>query len=126
MTWDYEKLDEEGKKITVTNYTIDSKKEYTGQFVFNVKAWFDEHPDEWVARGWTKHIHYETKEIKQKWPHNAQTQILLKGINRVYEHTIEDVYYVIDKSEEMMRLQEMLGAVDSWFDGGVVTLGPDE
>ena len=126
MTWDYEKLDEEGKKITVTNYTIDSKKEYTGQFVFNVKAWFDEHPDEWVARGWTKHIHYETKEIKQKWPHNAQTQILVKGINRVDEHTIEDVYYVIDKSEEMMRLQEMLGAVDSWFDGGGVTLGPDE
>lgn len=125
MTWDYEKLDEEGKKITVTNYTIDSKKEYTGQFVFNVKAWFDEHPDEWVARGWTKHIHYETKEIKQKWPHNAQTQILLKGINRVDEHTIEDVYYVLDKSEEMMRLQELLGVVDAWGDS-VITFGPDE
>ncbi|MBR4458268.1 MAG: hypothetical protein IKS31_04850 [Clostridia bacterium] len=125
MTWDYEKLDEEGKKITVSNYTIDSKKEYTGQFVFNVKAWFDEHPDEWVARGWTKHIHYETKEIKQKWPHNAQTQILVKGINRVDEHTIEDVYYVLDKSEEMMRLQELLGVVDAWGNR-IVTFGPDE
>ncbi len=123
MTWDYEKLDKDGRKITVNNYTIDSKKEYTGKFVFNVKAYFDEHPDVWMAGGWTKHIFYEPKEIKQRWPHNAQTQVLLKGINRVDEHTIEDVYYVLDKSEEMMRLQELLGVVDEW---GVVTFGPDE
>lgn len=124
MYWDYEKLDENGKKVTVSNYTLDSKKEYTGRFVINVKAWFDENPAEWVARGWTKHIHFEPEEIKERWPHNSQTQILLKGTRRVDEHTIEDVYYVIDKSEEMMRLQEMLGVVDP-FDSydAVVTVG---
>lgn len=125
MVWDYEKLDADGRKITVNNYTIDSKKEYTGKFVFNVKAYFDEHPDVWMAGGWTKHISYEPKEIKQRWPHNTQTQVLLKGINRVDEHTIEDVYYVLDKSEEMMRLQELLGVVDAWGDS-VITFGPDE
>lgn len=123
MEWDYEKLDENGKTITVSNYTIDSKKEYTGQFVFNVKAWFDEHPDEWVARGWTKHIRWTGEEIKEKWPHNRQTQILVKATNRVDEHTIEDVYHVIDKSEEMMRLQETLRVVDAWGDDTIVTYG---
>ena len=127
MYWDYEKLDENGKKVTVSNYTLDSKKEYTGRFVINVKAWFDEHPAEWVARGWTKHIHSEPEEIKERWPHNSQTQILLKGTRRVDEHTIEDVYYAIDKSEEMMRLQELLGVVDPFdsFDN-VVTIGAME
>lgn len=114
MTWDYEKLDENGKKISVSNYTIDSKKEYTGQFVFNVKAWFDEHPDEAIARGWTKHIHYTPEEIKERWPHDEQTQIRVRATRRIDAHTIEDVYYVMDKSEEMMRLQEMLTVVDAF------------
>ena len=123
MNWYYEKLDKDGKTISVNNYTIDSKKEYTGQFVFNVKAWFDEHPDYWKEHGWTKHITFESKEIKEKWPHNAQTQILVKGTRRVDAHTIEDVYHVLDKSEEMMRLKEMLGVVDTWDSNGVITLG---
>ena len=127
MTWEYKKLDENGKMVTVGNYTIDSKKEYTGRFVFNVKAWFDENPDERIARGWIKHIHWTPEEIKEKWPFNEQTQVLLKGTRRVDEHTVEDVYYVIDKSEEMMRLQEMLGVVDP-FDSydAVVTVGAME
>ena len=120
MNWDYERLDENGKTERVYNFTIDADRKYTGQLVMNVKAWFDEHPDEWVARGWTKHIHYEPKEIKEKYPFNAQTQILLKGINRVDEHTIEDVFYVLDKSEEMMRLQELLGVVDPYGDSDSV------
>ena len=112
MNWDYEKLDENGKKVTVNNYTIDSKKEYTGRFVFNVKAWFDENPDEWKTRGWTKHITHSAEEIREKWPHNAQTQILLKGTRRIDEYTVEDDYHVVDKSEEMLRLQELMAVVD--------------
>lgn len=117
MTWDYEKLDENGKLLTISNYTIDSKKEYTGRYVFNVKAWFDENPGEAIARGWTKHIRFERKEIEERWPHDPQTQILVKSTRRVDEHTIEDDYHAIDKSEEMMRLQEMAGAVDLFSDG---------
>ena len=123
MNWQYEKLDKDGKVITVSEYTIDSKKEYTGQFVFNVKAWFDENPEEWKARGWTKHIAWSNKEIKEKWPHNAQTQILLRGIKRIDEHTVEDTYHIINKSEEMMRLQELLGVVEPWVDSDVITVG---
>ena len=113
MSWDYEKLGEDGKRITVSGYTIDSKKKYTGQFVVNVKAWFDEHPDEAIARGWTKHIHLTPEEIRERWPHDEQTQILVRAVRRVDEHTVEDTYYVMDKSEEMMRLQEMLSTVDA-------------
>lgn len=123
MNWYYEKLDDKGKTITVNTYTIDSKKEHTGQFVFNVKAWFDEHPDYWPEHGWTKHITYESKEIEEKWPHNKQTQILIREVRRVDAHTVEDTYHVIDKSEEMMRLQELLGVVEAWGDGAVVTFG---
>lgn len=117
MTWDYEKLGENGKLLTIGNYTIDSKREYTGRYVVNVKAWFDENPGEAIARGWTKHIHFERKEIEERWPHDPQTQILVKSTRRVDEHTIEDDYHAIDKSEEMMRLQEMAGVVDIFSDG---------
>jgi len=115
MNWHYEKLDEKGKLISVNTYTIDSKKEYTGRYVVNVKAWFDEHPKEWVARGWTKHVIWSSEEIKEKWPHNAQTQLLIRAVKRVDEHTVEDDYHVIDKSEEMMRFEE-LQAVAGWGD----------
>lgn len=127
MTWDYEKLDENGKRITVSNYTIDSKKEYTGRFVFNVKAWFDENPDERIARGWIKHIHWTPEEMKEKFPFNEQTQVLLRSVKVIDEYTVEDDFHAIDKSEEMMWLQEMLGVVDPFdTDAQVVTYGGGE
>ena len=115
MEWHYEKLDEKGKLISVNTYTIDSKKKYTGRYVVNVKAWSDEHPEEWIARGWTKHITWSSDEIKEKWPFNAQTQLLIRAVKRVDEHTVEDDFHVIDKSEEMMRFAE-LQAVAGWGD----------
>lgn len=124
MNWCYEKLNDDGKTITVGTWTIDSKREYTGQYVVNVKAWFDEHDGYWQEHGWTKHIVWEDKEIKKKWPHNAQTQILIKEVKRVDAHTVEDDYHIVDKSEEMMRLQEMLDVV-AWGDGNVISFGVD-
>ncbi len=114
MDWDYEKLDENGKLITVSTWTIDSKKEYTGRYVMNVKAWFDEHPEERIARGWTKHIRWSPEEVREKWPHNPQTQVLVRALKPIDAHTVEDDYHIIDKSEEMMRMQELLGVVDAF------------
>lgn len=124
MNWSYERLKADGKIETVSVYTIDSKKEYTGKFVFNVRAYFDENPDLWKANGWTKHITWEQKEIDEKWPHNKQTQLLMKSTRNVDEHTIEDTFYVVDKSEEMMRLQELMSVVHGW-DDGIVFYGAD-
>lgn len=46
-TWSYEKLDEEGKIKTIAgDYTNDADGKITGRIVMNVKAWFDENPEE--------------------------------------------------------------------------------
>lgn len=81
----------------------------TGHFVMNVKAWFDEHPEERKRLGWIKHILHDEKDID----YNRQTQYLLKSVRVIDEYTVEDVFNVVDKSEEMMRLEELLEVVGS-------------
>ena len=112
MDWHYERLKEDGSIISVYNLTNDLDGEYTGRYVLNVKAWLDENPEEAIARGWTKHITWSLEEIQEKWPHNTQSEYLLKSLKRVDEHTVEDTYYVIPKSEAMMTLEEMLQVID--------------
>lgn len=116
MNWRYEKLDEDGKLISLSNFTNDTEGKYTGRIVINAKAWFDENPDEWKARGWTKHLMLDDKEIKERYPHNKYTQYLLSSIRQVDEYTVEDVYYVMDKSEEQM-LQEELN--NEWWEDDI-------
>ena len=116
--WHYEKLDENGKVKYAPPNDADGK--ITGRHVFGLKAWFDENPEEARRLGWIKHIEHKTKDIE----YNRQTQFLVNGIKTIDEYTVEDEWHIMDKSEEMMRLEET-GC--TWFDDdGIVTWGVNE
>ena len=109
MKHDYEKLDENlNVKYCPTN---DLDGSITGHIVFGLKYWFDENPEERIRLGWIKHIrHFET-EIE----YDKQTQYLVQSVKQIDDYTLEDEYHVMDKSEDMMALEEMLESL------GVVT-----
>ena len=96
----------------------DSKGEITGKFVINLPAYFDEHPEERKRLGWIKHIQHTPKEID----YNRQTQYLQWSYKQIDEFTIEDVCEVIDKTEEMLLLEEINEAVGHGG-GGIVWAG---
>lgn len=116
MDWTYEKLDEDYKVRSVGSYTNDTDGKITGHIVMNVKAWFDENPAEARRLGWTKHITHTSEEIKEICPHNPQTQYLVTCARQIDEYTIEDTYYALDKSPEMLRLEELMQGIE--FGGG--------
>lgn len=105
MTWRYEKM---GEDLKIERCPQDDKDgKVTGKCIINLPKWFDENPAERIRLGWTKHITYDDKEIKEKWPH-TQSQYLVSSPRQVDEYTIEDDYRVLDKSEEQMLFEEML------------------
>ena len=114
--WTYEKLDENGKIKAVPINDFDGS--VTGHIVFGVKAWFDENPEERKRLGWIKHIHKETKDIE----YNRRTQYLVRSIRQIDEWTVEDEYHIMDKSEEMMRLEELTRGGD-WESWNVIEYG---
>lgn len=115
--WTYQKLDENGKiKYAPTN---DFDGKVTGHIVFGVPAWFDEHPEERKRLGWIKHIKHETKDIE----YNKRTQYLINAVKQIDEYTVEDDWHIMDKSEEMMRLEELGGRSDWLFGDDVVSYG---
>lgn len=116
MDWRYEKLNDDYTVKTVGSYTCDTDGTITGKYVINVKAYFDENPEEARRLGWIKHITHSSKEIDEICPHNKQTQYIVISTRQVDEYTIEDTYYALDKSEEMMLLEEMLEHI--YGDGG--------
>lgn len=109
LRWNYEKLDENYDIKEVSEYTNDTDGTITGHFVFNVKAWFDENPEERKKLGWIKHIFHDTKEIQ----YNRQSQYLISGLRVIDDYTVEDEYHVMDKSAEMMRLEELITSIDA-------------
>ena len=113
MYWTYEKLDE---SYNVKECPMsDPDGSITGHVVLGLKQWFDENPEERIRLWWTKHIHPETKEIE----YNKQMQYLVKSIRVIDEYTVEDVYHVMDKPEEMLLLEDMLDALGMlWVDDG--------
>ena len=92
----------------------DKDGKITGKCVLNLVAWFDENPAERIRLGYIKHITKDTSKIE----YNRQTQFLVKGVRQIDEHTVEDVYNVLTKSEEQLAFEEML-AVASWGDDGI-------
>lgn len=81
----------------------------TGKIVFNISAYFDEHPEEARRLGWTRHIIREPKEIKKIVQWDPRTQYVVTTLKRVDEWTVEDEYHVMDKSEEMLLREELNG-----------------
>jgi hypothetical protein len=123
--WSYEKLQEDGKIKSIHTNSNDFDGKITGHVVFGVKEWFDENPEEARRLGWIKHIHHYI----EKWvTYNKQTQYLMKSTKTIDEYTIEDVYHVMDKTEDMMRRAEENGyyADSGWSTSdGVFMLGDD-
>lgn len=119
--WTYEKLQEDGKVKAIHENMNDYDGKLTGHYVFGVKAWLDENPEEARRLGYVKHIHHSTKDIE----YNRQSQYLMRSNKVINEYTYEDEYHIMDKTPEMMRNQE-LGLLD-WYDGeGIVLSGGDE
>lgn len=101
--WTYEKLQEDGKIKVISTNVNDFDAKITGKYVFGVKAYFDENPEEARRLGWMKHIQHNI----DKWvQYNKQTQYLAKSTKNIDEYTYEDVYHVLDKTEDMMRRAE--------------------
>lgn len=93
----------------------------TGRVVINVPAWFDENPAEARRLGWVKHITHSRKEIEEMvGGYDHQSQYVVRYMRQVDEWTVEDVYAVLDKSEEMMLMEELAGATET---GGLVFFG---
>ena len=76
--------------------------------MLNLKEWMDENPEERKRLGWIKLIRVDTKEIE----YNRQTQYLQHYYRKIDEYTIKDEYEVLDKSEEMMLLEELSEGVN--------------
>lgn len=123
MNHRYEKLDEEtgGLKNLPLN-DLDGK--ITGKIVLNVKEYFDENPEERIRLGWIKHISYTAQEIKEKVSYDKQSQYLVRTAKQIDEYTVEDEFHVMDKSEEMMLLEEMLEVIN-YSGGGLVFIDAD-
>lgn len=127
MNWSYVRLKEDGTIESCPPCDYDGS--VTGKIVVGVKAYFDENPEEARRLGWTKHITHSKDEIKERvgdW--NPQTQYLTRTTKQVDEWTIEDVYHVHDKSEQMLLLEELAETTDTWSfgTGRIMLFGGEE
>ena len=113
----YEKMREDGKMKWCPANDFDGS--ITGHIVFGLKAWFDENPEERKRLGWIKHITQDTKKIE----YNRKIQYLAKSVVRVDEWTVKDEYHVMDKTEEIYLLEDLLactgdGDLSVFINGG--------
>lgn len=111
--WEYEKLDENGDMKTLPPHDLDGA--ITGRKILNLKSWMDENPEERIRLGYIKHIHPREDSVE----YNRQTQYLVQSLRQIDDYTVEDVYHVLDKSEDQMALEEMLESAVP----GVTTIG---
>ena len=119
MKWKYEKLNENYK----TQYCPmnDADGEITGRHIINLPAWFDENPEERMRLGWIKHLYYEKDEdIQKEYPYNPQSQYLVRSIEQIDEYTVKDVYHVMDKTEEIILLEEILETLNGYIPVGLM------
>lgn len=75
----------------------------TGKCIIGLKEWFDENPEERKRLGWIKHITHKPDEIIG---YDPQTMYALRSVKTIDEYTVEDVYHLVEKPEEMMLFEE--------------------
>lgn len=75
----------------------------TGKCILNLKAWFDENPDERMRLGWIKIIKQSENDIV----YDKQKQFLIETYKKIDDYTIESTLEVFDKSEEMLMLEDI-------------------
>ena len=127
MKHDYIRLKEDGTIERCPTYDYDGK--ITGKIVINIPAYFDEYPDERKRLGWVQHNTLTKDEIAEQvggW--DKQRQYLVKSLKTIDEWTVQDEYHVMDKSEEMMLMEEISQASGSvgFVDTGIVFFGGEE
>lgn len=108
--WYYEKYNPETGEVKRCPLN-DLRGSITGRVVIDVPTWFDEHPDERIARGWVKHIMGSIGDLE----YNPQTQYLITTTQVIDEYTVKDVYIVMDKSEDQMMMEEMLEGISPFL-----------
>lgn len=106
--WRYEKLDENLDLKRINEYSNDTDGSITGQHIINVKAWFDENPEERIRLGWIKHYYLNLEDLKKEVKYNAQTQNLMVSTKQIDDYTVEDEYHVVNKSEEQLAFEELM------------------
>lgn len=121
MGYYYEKYDPESGKMKMAPGN-DYDGSITGRCVFNLKAWFDENPDTRKRLGYVKHITHGVNEID----YDKATQYLEPCTVAIDEYTVEDVYYVSDKSEEMLAMEEIMARLGSSPGSSIVFMPADE
>ena len=113
--WRYVKIGENQEYKECPTRDFDGS--VTGHIVFGVKEWFDENPEERIRRGWIKMIQHNEDEVQ----YNHQTQYLEKSTRVIDDYTIEEVYNVLDKSEDMLALEEKLESLGLLFNQDGIT-----
>lgn len=123
----YEKYDEEKQRMEqVSHFKNDVDGSITGHIVMDVFAWFDENPEERKRLGWIKHIYYDkTEDTGVEF--NRQTQFSVITQKEIDEYTVEDVYHVVDKSEEQLLFEQMLSIANGYETSvdGITFVGGD-
>lgn len=99
--WYYEKMDQNNDIKHCPNNDYDGS--ITGHIIVDLPTWFDENPEIRKQLGWIKHIVPDKDEVD----YNKQSQFLTTSTEVIDEYTVRDTYHVMDKSEEMMLLEEM-------------------
>ena len=118
----YEKLNEDLVPVRCPSNDADGK--ITGKFIIGLKEYFDENPEERKRLGWIKHItHDPYKELEN---FNKQSQYLSKTTVHVDEFTVEDVYNILDKSEEQLLLEEIMEGTNVYGGGRIIFVGMEE
>lgn len=105
--WYYERLDPETYDLKHCPVN-DLDGHVTGHIVIDVPSWFDENPEERIRLGWIKHIMGDRSKVE----YNSQTQYLVRSVQPIDDYTVEDVFFVLDKTEDMLLLEEMLEGVN--------------
>lgn len=124
MQYRYIKLDEDGQKKYCPINDYDGSISGTGHCIIGLKMWFDENPEERKRFGWIKHYYYDDpKELKADLPdYDPAIHYLTCSMEQVDEWTVRDRYHIIEKTDEMLEMEEMLEVMNLYVPNGTMIL----